>query len=171
MSNLEINEVQSASIRHVARQFKWTVDTLYSQSWSTDGPASLVVNGALSIELYLKSFNAQMVFKGEYEIEPGVVGYEDVVTEVLSKVHQPSELYEALPKDTRDWLVHQFSKERPAYDLGHWFRQFDGVFVTWRYLYEGNASRVPVTDLLDLIAFLERRSQEIEANNGILPKR
>ncbi|MCE8052757.1 hypothetical protein HOP61_15805 [Halomonas daqingensis] len=171
MSNLEINEVQSSSVRHVARQFKWTVDTLYSQSWSAEGPASLIVNGALSIELYLKSFNAQMVFKGEYEIEPGVVGYEDVVTEVLSKGHQPSELYRNLPKYTKDWLVHQFEKEHPGYDLGHWFSQFDGVFINWRYLYEGNVSRVPVTDLLDLIAFLERRSQEIEENNGAIPKR
>ncbi|WP_155833537.1 hypothetical protein [Halomonas sp. BC04] len=171
MNDMKINEIQSGAVRHVARQFKWMVDTLYSGAWSTEGPAPLVVNGALAIELYLKSFNAQLVFKVGYEVEPGFVSYEDMVTEVLSKAHQPSKLYKDLPRKVQAWLQQEFAEERPGQDLGDWLRQFDGAFVKWRYHYEGNASRVPVTDLLHLLVFFESRSQEVEANNGVLPKK
>lgn len=122
-----------------------------------------VVNAVLALELYLKCLNADIHFDGESVKECGAVVYEIVNVFANVKGHEPHKLFEALPQGARQFLNDSFSKRFPLKDknLESVLKNYQGVFVGWRYVFEGNTKPLNLSELFEILSFLKTSTTEV----------
>ncbi|MCH5652213.1 hypothetical protein [Pseudomonas syringae] len=99
-----------------------------------------MVNICLATEIFLKSLNATMTFILD-EKHGEVVSQgrdESLVIKPGSQGHHLSKLYEKLPDDAKESIKSFARAEGYGGEIAEGLRQYDKVFVEWRYIYEKN---------------------------------
>ncbi|OCW24878.1 hypothetical protein C9382_27600 [Pseudomonas aylmerensis] len=102
-----------------------------------------MINICLATEIFLKSINATMTYILDEEEQPGGVavsiGRDDTLKIAPGgQGHHLSKIFENLPEDARE-SIGQFARGEGYFgDIGEGLRQYDRVFVEWRYIYEKN---------------------------------
>ncbi len=121
-------------------------------------PYPFVVNTALSIELYLKSFLAEDDLVPCHASEDGVIVYMGF-TKCLSREHKLELIYEKIPEKIQALLEAEFfaSELASSYStLEEALTKFSNSFVDARYPYEkGNFKGYCITDLVNISKFLK----------------
>lgn len=121
-----------------------------------------IVNAALALELYLKRLNADIHFKEGRVKRGSAVAYDKVSVFANSKVHEPHELFNALSQGTREFLDVSFSKRFPLKPkkLESVLKVFQGIFVNWRYFFEGKAKGFNLSELFEILDFFKASTTE-----------
>ena len=122
-------------------------------------PHPFVVNTALSIELYLKSFLAEDDLVTCYTSDDGVIVYMGF-TKCLSHEHKLELLYEKIPAKIKILLEAEFCAGELASSyssLEEALTKFSNAFVEARYPYEERHSKGHcITDLVNISKFLKQ---------------
>ena len=122
-------------------------------------PYPFVVNTALSIELYLKSFLADDDLVPCHTSDDGVIVYMGF-TKCLSREHKLELLYKKIPEKIKALLEAEFcaSELASSYSsLEDALTKFSNSFVEARYPYEnGNFKGYCITDLVNISKFLKQ---------------
>lgn len=135
----------------------------------TDWPYPFVVNVALSIELYLKSYLAEDDFVPFFSHDDGSTTYQGF-TKCLTHEHRFDKLYSKIPKDIKDKIENEFSGSR----LTEKFSTFDEAlvkfassFVEARYPYErGGFKGGCISDLMCISTFLKETIYKLGEFHG-----
>lgn len=109
-----------------------------------------IINATFAIELSLKCLHANQYYDNN-------TGVSHSRTLLKARNHSLHELYDKLPDRKRHWLndLHnQFFYYRKT-KLREELELFEGVFVNWRYIYEGDAGSIRLDILKDLLRFFE----------------
>jgi hypothetical protein len=115
-----------------------------------------VVNAAFALELYLKSLNMEWQLADPNEISNTGKKAWLASRSALQKGHIPSDLFEALEQSIRDDLEQQYElspHNSSAQSLKEALQGFDGLFVDWRYIFEGKCKPVDLPSLFAMLAF------------------
>ncbi|MBF8179765.1 hypothetical protein [Herminiimonas contaminans] len=136
-------------ILSTARDFAAASRILRSQSGVS---VPVIINAVLSLELYLKSLHATQIYNGDENLSISRI------SKLRSNTHSVHELFQNLPRDKQEWLTSLyriFFGDRVGSSLAEDLKSFDGVFINWRYIYEGKAKTVQSGLLDELINFFE----------------
>lgn len=152
-------KIPKAHIVAAADAFAKTGEIILEQRPSGyDWPYPFIVNVALAIELYLKSYLAEDDLVPCHTSEDGLILYMGFI-KCLSREHKFSHLYKQLPENIKVLLEAEFGccelASRYA-SLEDALTQFSNVFVEARYPYEkGNSKVCCLTDLGNISKFLK----------------
>lgn len=103
-----------------------------------------MINICLATEIFLKSINATMTYVLDEEDElPDGIAISQGRDESLKiapggQGHHLSKLYENLPDEAKESIKAFAINEGYSGDIAYGLRQYDKVFVEWRYIYEKN---------------------------------
>ena len=101
-----------------------------------------MINICLSVEIFLKSINASMTnLEDEMEVN-GAKVYQgrDETLKILpsGKGHALSKLFDGLPNDIQNEITQNARLEGYGGCVSKGLKEYDDVFVDWRYIYEKN---------------------------------
>ena len=113
-----------------------------------------VVNAAFALELYLKSLNI------EWQVaDPATLGNQKAwlaSRKPLQTGHAPSKLFGALDQKIRSELERKYQEQHQGFartTLEQSIASYDGLFQDWRYIFEGRAKSVDLSELFAVLAF------------------
>lgn len=162
MATLRVHESPNRRVLAAANSFHEAAMRLYAVDALT---VPSVVNAALALELYLKCLDADVHFKKGRQKRGGAIAYDEVSVFANSKGHEPHKLFKALPQDTRKFLDAYFSKRFPLKreKLESTLEKYEGIFVGWRYLFEGKGNALDLSKLFELLKFLKHSTAEFSS--------
>jgi hypothetical protein len=158
---LQVHESPNRRVLEAANRFHDAATILYEVDALT---VPTVVNAALALELYLKCLHANIHFQDGRAIQGGAVAYDKVsVFANSNREHEPHKLFRALPQDTRIFLDASFSKRFPLEreKLESVLERYQGIFVNWRYLFEGKGKVLNLSEFFKLLEFFKASTAEI----------
>lgn len=168
------NSLPKIRVVRTADAFAKTGEILFDQTQQgTDLPYPFVVNVALSIELYLKSYLAEDDLIPFFEHKDGSTTYQGF-TKCLTHEHKLSTLYSQIPAHIKA----QIEAEFPGSDLSQRFQSFEDAltkfsnsFIEARYPYErGGFKGGCISDLMNISSFLKDTIYKIgEIRGASLP--
>ena len=113
-----------------------------------------VVNAAFALELYLKSLNI------EWQVaDPATLGDRKSWLESrksLQTGHAPSKLFGALDQKIRSEFEQKYQEQHQGLSrttLEQSIASYDGIFQDWRYIFEGRAKSVDLSELFAILTF------------------
>lgn len=158
---LQVHESPNRHVFEAASRFYDAATMLYEVDALT---VPAVVNAALALELYLKCLNANIHFQDGREIQGGAIVYGKVSVFANSgKKHEPHVLFRDLPQDAKISLDASFSKRFPLEQekLESVLERYQGIFVNWRYLFEGKGKSMNLSEFFKILEFFKTNIAEI----------
>lgn len=153
---MALHPTPDPGVLKTADTFRAAAESLNACSES-DMSVPTVVNAAFALELYLKSLNMEWQLADPSEIASSGKKAWLASRSVLQRGHNPSKLFETLERSIQDSLEQRY-KTSPhrsgAQSLKDALQAFDGLFETWRYLFEGNCKSINISALFTMLAFL-----------------
>lgn len=149
---IAINQLPNNDIVSAANSFYIAAQILKS-SKKTSISAPFIVNAALSLELYLKSFDSMLLFTEGMKIKDHVYLYNDVSSKSNNKCHNPKVLYNAIPKDIKEDISNEYLQYNRTFSVD--ICEFENIFIEWRYPFENKAKTVNINKLLDILETLK----------------
>ncbi|MDC9725752.1 MAG: hypothetical protein PSN44_07555 [Gammaproteobacteria bacterium] len=126
--------------------------------YGIEWPYPFVVNIALSIELYLKSYLTEDDLVPYFTKNDGTVIYQGF-SKCLSKEHKLEKLYSQIPAKIKDCIEDEFNKSSLASRFSSFdeaLEKFSNSFISARYPYEKTGFKFGcISDLMDISQFLK----------------
>lgn len=159
------NSLPKLSVVTTANAFAKTGELLLVQRpEGTDWAYPFVVNVALSIELYLKSYLAEDDWIPLLKHEDGSTTYQGF-TKCLTHEHKLDELYSKIPGFIKEKIEAQFPSSELAKSFSSFedaLSQFSSSFIKARYPYERNGFKGGcISDLMNISTFIKKAIYEI----------
>ncbi|EGQ9189780.1 hypothetical protein V9K20_003564 [Vibrio cholerae] len=148
------------SIYYQAEAFHIAALTLYQAEAMEYRGAPFIVNASFALELYLKAFDGETVFKESSEYCEFVTQYKQVVSKGNTQGHGLSSLFNRLAQEYKDKIVSQLVGLTFQWTPEMFFEKYNNHFVSWRYGFEGNRSSYVASDVLDMLSVLQNVGKE-----------
>ena len=159
---IEIEQLPNPDIQASARAFYNASKELQGNS-IVNSSIPVIVNAAFSLELYLKSFNSKIQFKDGKESLSGKIIYDIVINKVNNTGHVLSELFSKIKPDISRLIESDYNQQNESFIEA--LKEFNNVFIEWRYVFEGNGKAVNITKMFRLLNTLENTAIKLENNS------
>lgn len=141
----------SVNIFHHGAEFYNSYEKLKNEGISTTPGIVCLV---FSIEIFLKSLEAQKHYKEKYQYPDGTVYYDDLFdVSLVGRGHDLSKLFGNLSDKIRVEILTSY-KEKYHSDLSKDISKIKSTFIDWRYIYEGNTFLLHQSTLENISTFL-----------------
>lgn len=152
---IKISEIPNPYILHQAREFRNATKTLKENKSSLQSlSVPIVVNAIFSLEMYLKSFTADITM---YSIENSQFNLE-INTEVFIQSHNPLIIFNKISEENKKIIEDKFKNFSNNEDIKDKLKIYENTFIAFRYPFDKkskNNLHLCIDDLIELLDFFE----------------
>ena len=156
---MEVEIIPNPEVLASARAFHNAAKSIEASDF-TNAATPKVVNSAFALELYLKSFNAKIIYENPKKGISGNTIYETVINRANTKGHVLTDLFAELNPEVSVLINSEYPEQDESFMDA--LAEFNSIFIEWRYIFEGNARAVTSTKLYRLLNTLEHVASILE---------